>query len=250
MEYHIQLEQFEGPLPLLLALIEREKLDITRVSLARVSDQYLEYLSREDHISLDNLARFLAIATRLILIKSKALLPILQFTDEEEDEIGDLEEELRRYKLFKEAALRLGVLVSEKHITVTRETSLDTVSVFLPPKNLTKEDVASYFRSVLGGLPSMEILEEKRMVEIVTLEEKITLLQESMKNRVKKSFSEIIAGATDRVHVIISFLALLELIKQRIVHAQQGEMFGEIHFENLEENITEETKTLTPANQI
>ena len=244
MEYHIQLEQFEGPLPLLLALIEREKLDITRLSLATVADQYLEYLSREENISLDNLARFLAIAARLILIKSKALLPILQFTDEEEEEIGDLEEELRRYKLFKEAAQRLGVLVSKQHFSVTRESMLDTVSVFLPPKNLTREELSVYFRSVLGELPSMEILEEKRLVEIVTLEEKITLLQESIKNRVKKSFSEIVSSATDRVHVIVSFLALLELVKQRIVHAQQGEMFGEIHFQSLEEtNVTEMTSS-------
>lgn len=241
MEYHIQLEQFEGPLPLLLALIEREKLDITRVSLARVADQYLEYVSREEHISLDNLAKFLSIAARLILIKSKALLPILLFTDEEEDEIGDLEAELRRYKLFKEASVRLGVRLSERQIVVTRDSMLGSVAVFLPPKNVTKEDLATYFRSVLGGLPSMEILEEKRIAEIVTLEEKITLLQESIRDRVKKSFSEVVSTATDRVHVIVSFLALLELVKQRIVHAEQGELFGEIHFQHLDgTDVTEE----------
>ncbi len=232
MEYHIQLEQFEGPLPLLLSLIEREKLDITRLSLAKVADQYLDYVSREEHITLENLARFLSIAARLILIKSKALLPTLTFTDEEEDEIGDLEEELRRYKRFKEAAMRLGMLISEGHTIVTRESSLESVSIFLPPKNLTREDLANYFRSVLGNLPSMEILEEKRVAEIVTLEEKITLLQESIRDRVQKSFSEIVSLATDRVHIIVSFLALLELVKQRVIHAQQGELFGDIHFRN------------------
>lgn len=232
MEYHIQLEQFEGPLPLLLSLIEREKLDITRLSLAKVADQYLDYVSREEHITLENLSRFLSIAARLILIKSKALLPTLTFTDEEEDEIGDLEEELRRYKRFKEAAMRLGMLISEGHTIVTRESSLESVSIFLPPKNLTREDLENYFRSVLGNLPSMEILEEKRVAEIVTLEEKITLLQESIRDRVQKSFSEIVALATDRVHVIVSFLALLELVKQRVIHAQQGELFGDIHFRN------------------
>ncbi len=235
MEYHIQLEQFEGPLPLLLSLIEREKLDITRLSLAKIADQYLEYLTREDSISLDNLARFLSVAARLILIKSKALLPILAFTDEEEEEIGDLEAELRRYKQFKEAAIRLGMLFSERHTLYTRESSLGSVSIFLPPKNMTKEDLAQYFRSVIGNLPSMEILEEKRVAEIVTLEEKITLLQESIRDRVQKSFSEIVSSATDRVHVIVSFLALLELVKQRIVHAQQGELFGEIHFRSVTE---------------
>lgn len=238
MEYHIQLEQFEGPLPLLLTLIEREKLDITRLSLAKVADQYLEYLTKEDSISLDNLARFLSIAARLILIKSKALLPTLTFTDEEEDEIGDLEAELRRYKQFKEAAMRLGMLVSEKHTIYTRESSFGSVSIFLPPKNLTREDLANYFQSVLGNLPSMEILEEKRVAEIVTLEEKITLLQESIRDRVQKSFSEIVSLATDRVHVIVSFLALLELVKQRVIHAEQGELFGDIHFRNAPKKTT------------
>ena len=238
MEYHIQLEQFEGPLPLLLSLIEREKLDITRLSLAKIADQYLEYLTKEDSISLDNLARFLSIAARLILIKSKALLPTLTFTDEEEDETGDLEAELRRYKQFKEAAVQLGILISEGHTIVTRESSLESISIFLPPKNLTREDLANYFRSVLGNLPSMEILEEKRVAEIVTLEEKITLLQESIRDRVQKSFSEIVSLATDRVHVIVSFLALLELVKQRVIHAEQGELFGDIHFRNAPKKTT------------
>jgi segregation and condensation protein A len=235
MEYHIQLEQFEGPLPLLLTLIEREKLDITRLSLARIADQYLEYVSREEHITLDNLARFLSIAARLILIKSKALLPILAFTEEEEGEIGDLEAELRRYKRFKEAAKRLGMIISEGHTLMTRESSLESIPIFLPPKNISKDDLANYFRSVIGNLPSMEILEEKRVAEIVTLEEKISLLQESIRDRVQKSFSEIITLATDRVHVIVSFLALLELVKQRIIRAEQGELFGDIHFRHTTE---------------
>ena len=230
MEYHIQLEQFEGPLPLLLTLIEREKLDITRLSLAKVTDQYLEYVSRENHITLDNLSRFLGIAARLILIKSKALLPVLAFTDEEEEEIGDLEAELRRYRQFKEAAARLGILISQKHALGTRESSLESIPLFLPPKDMRGEDLAAYFRSVLGNLPSMEMLEEKRVAEIVTLEEKISLLQESIRDRVQKSFSDIVALASDRVHVIVLFLALLELIKQRIVHAEQGTPFGEIRF--------------------
>jgi segregation and condensation protein A len=232
MEYHIQLEQFEGPLPLLLVLIEREKLDITKVSLAKVTDQYLEYVSREEHISLENLAKFLSIAARLILIKSKALLPILDFTDEEEEEIGDLEEELRQYKLFKEAAEKLRSVMLSGKVADSRESSLEAVSVFLPPKNLTKETLAIHFRSVLGILTLAIPLEEKRVAEIVTLEEKITVLQESIRDRVTQSFSHIIANAADHVHVIVSFLALLELIKQRVIRANQEERFGEIHFEH------------------
>ena len=102
MAYHICLEQFEGPLDLLLSLIEKEKLDITHVSLAKVADQYLKYLETEESISLGNLTAFLSVAARLILIKSRALLPILEFSDEEEESMDDLETRLKVYKRFRE----------------------------------------------------------------------------------------------------------------------------------------------------
>jgi segregation and condensation protein A len=185
---------------------------------------------------LENLAKFLSIAARLILIKSKALLPILDFTDEEEEGIGDLEEELRQYKLFKEAAEKLRQVMLVGQMADSRESSLETVSIFLPPKDLTKEALAIHFRSVLGTLTLATPLEEKRMTEIVTLEEKITLLQESIRDRVTRSFSHIVANAADHVHVIVSFLALLELIKQRVIRANQEERFGEIRFGHAEED--------------
>ena len=108
MSYNIKLEQFEGPLDLLLQLTEQEKLDITRVSLAQIADQYLEYISNAKNITLAHLADFLSVASKLILIKSKALLPLLQFTEEEEEEIKDLEHQLAEYKKFKEAAQKLN----------------------------------------------------------------------------------------------------------------------------------------------
>ena len=90
MGYHFRLDHFEGPLDLLLSLIEREKLDITTVSLAQIADQYLEYLSTEKNVTLENLAAFLSVASRLLLIKSRALLPVLTFTEEEEESVDDL----------------------------------------------------------------------------------------------------------------------------------------------------------------
>ncbi len=229
MEYRIQIEQFEGPLELLLALIEKEKLDITRVSLAEVTEQYLEYLRREEHISLEHLASFLSVAARLILIKSRALLPILEFTDDEETEVGDLESELKRYKLFKEAAAQIAARYGTSKI-FSREPSLGSLTFFLPPKNFSGENLARSFRYILGGIPAFEKLEESRVNEVVTLEEKISLLQRSIQDRLERSFSEVIEKTKDRVHIIVSFLALLELVKQRIVHAEQGELFGEIRF--------------------
>jgi segregation and condensation protein A len=232
MTYRIQLPQFEGPLELLLALIEKQKLDVTRVSLAEVTDQYLEYISKKENISLENLSWFLAIAAKLILIKSKALLPLLHFDDEEEEEIQDLEHQLREYKKFKEASFRLKALFEIGHRSFSRESYLGVRSVFYPPQNVRAQHLKTYFLSVLGGITIFEKLEEKVMEEVMTLEEKIVSLQETLRYRVQTSFAEVVSSAKDRVEVIVSFLAMLELVKQRVIYAEQEGLFSDIRLKH------------------
>ncbi len=233
MAYHIRLEQFEGPLDLLLSLIEKEELDITEVSLAKVADQYLEYLRNEETIPLENLAAFLAVAARLILIKSRALLPVLEFTDEEGESMDDLELRLREYKRFREAATSLGALFGKKRISHGRESFLGTQVVFYPPVGLTSADLRGHFADVLGGIPVFEALPEKELQAIVTLEEKILSLQDMLADRVETSFDELTRTATDRVEVIVSFLAVLELVKQRVIFVKQGAFFSDITIKRL-----------------
>ncbi len=228
MSYHFRLAQFEGPLDLLLALIEKEKLSITEVSLAQVADQYLAYIKEGDGVSLENLASFLSVAARLILIKSRALLPVLEFSDEEEEAMDDLEEHLRVYKLFREAALGLGLLLAKNQVAVARESFLGLQVVFYPPKDITKEGLRDHFADVLGEIPLFEELPEKEIQAVITLEEKITSLQQSLAERVQSSFAEIISLAEDRVEIIVSFLALLELIKQRYIQVEQKKFFSDI----------------------
>ena len=233
MAYHFHLEKFEGPLDVLLSLIEKEKLDITQVSLAQVADQYLAYLESEAVISLENLSAFLTVAARLILIKSRALLPVLQFSDEEEESMEDLEYHLKAYKLFREASHKLGTLFSPSQRSYVRESFLGTQVVFYPPQGLTKEILRGHFLDVLGDIPVFEILPEKEIASVITLEEKITLLQQTLSERVESSFHEIIQNAEDRVEVIVSFLALLELIKQRFIHVEQEGYFSTIRIKKL-----------------
>jgi|SRR6185369_3660377 len=229
MAYHFRSDQFEGPLDLLLSLIEKEKLDITQVSLAQVADQYLEYIKLEENASLENMAAFLSIAARLILIKSRALLPILDFSDEEEEAMDDLEKRLKAYKLFREAALRLGGMFEKSKGAATRESFLGLQVVFYPPKDITAESLERHFMDVLGEIPVFEILPEKELETIITLEERITMLQETLRERVESSFSDIIRSAESKVEVIVSFLAMLELIKQRFIHVEQKKFFSDIH---------------------
>ena len=142
--YNIKIEQFEGPLDLLLQLTEQEKLDITRVSLAQIADQYLQYISQAENITLQNLADFLSVASKLILIKSKALLPLLEFSPEEEEEIKDLEHQLAEYKKFKEAAGGLNLLLQNPLRFFSRES-------FVGQGVVCYTSVASYGENHLGG---------------------------------------------------------------------------------------------------
>ncbi len=232
--YKIRLEQFEGPLDLLLQLIENEKLDITRVSLAQVTDQYLEYIDQAHDVSLAHMADFLTVASRLILIKSKALLPLLEFTEEEEQEIRDLEYSLAQYKKYKEAALVLGEMFLKAIGLVTRPEAKLVKPVFCPPEDITAADLEASFLHVIDEIPQAEKLEEEAIREVITLEEKITHLQDTLREKVQASFAELVAHATDKVEIVVSFLAMLELVKQKLIHVEQGELFSEIKLKHHE----------------
>ncbi len=229
MTYAVRLEQFEGPLELLLQLIEKEKLDVTRVSLARVADQYLEYLQSESHIPLAHLAQFLSVAARLVLLKSRALLPLLEFTDEEEEAIVDLEWQLREYRRYRDASLHLGKLFAQHTGACVRERSLNfTEGIFFPPESLEAHDLKGAFIAVLGEIPIMEELEEKELKAVVKLEEKMAHFREHLAERVETSFQAMTKSVEDRVELIVSFLALLQLVKERWITVEQSEFFGEI----------------------
>ena len=228
MAYSVKTDKFEGPLDLLLELIEKEELNITEFSLAHVADQYLEHIKANADIRIENLAEFLSVAAKLILIKSRALLPILQFTEEEEAEIKDLARQLEEYKKFKEASLKLGKMAESGKIIYSRQGFAGVQSFFYPPEDMNVYDFRKYFQLVLNEIPIIEKLEEEIVREVVTLEEKINDLQNFLRQKVETSFSEIASQATDKIDVIISFLAMLEMVKQRIVEVDQKELFQEI----------------------
>lgn len=213
---------------LLLELINKEKLDITELSLSKVTDEFLEHIRNNENIHLEHLADFLTVAARLILIKSKAILPMLKFSEEEEEEIKDLTYQLAEYKKFKEASLKLGAMAEERHICYSREGFIGVAPVFYPPEDLNAYDLKKYFLSVLSEIPIVERLEEEIVSEVITLEERINDLETMLREKVQSSFSSLVEKAKDKVDVIISFLAMLEMVKQRIIMVDQKELFEEI----------------------
>ncbi|MFA6047815.1 MAG: segregation/condensation protein A [Parcubacteria group bacterium] len=228
MPYEVKLEKFEGPMELLLELIEKEEMNITELSLARVTDQYLDHIRNSENITLSNLADFLSVAARLILIKSRALIPSFNISPEEEEEIKDLTWQLEEYRKFKEASLAIGKLASFKKISYAREGYIGVRAFFCPPEKVNIFDLKKAFVAVLSQIPLVEKLQEEIVAEVITLEEKITALESSLRLRIESSFSEFVGSAENKIDVIISFLAVLEMVKQRIIDAEQGDLFEEI----------------------
>jgi segregation and condensation protein A len=232
MIFKVQLEKFEGPLDLLLKLIEEQKLDITRLNLAKVADDYLEYIRANEGISLENLAEFVNIASRIILIKSQNILPSLEITAEEEKEIVDLENQLREYQKFKRAGEDIGIALQKKRFSFSRDYLLGVAAAYSPPKNVNVFDLKKAFLNVVSEIVLPEKIPEESVREIITLEDKIEELKKSLQQRVETSFRELSSSAENKVEIIVAFLAMLEMVKQRIIDVEQKELFDDIRITN------------------
>jgi segregation and condensation protein A len=228
---NFKLEKFEGPLSLLLGLVEREELDITEVSLVKITDQYIEYIKTLPNAGPEEIADFLVVASKLLLIKSRALLPFIN--PEEEIEIEEFENQLRMYKEFLEASKKVESLIGEKKFMFAREFNrqalLSAAQVFAPPKNISAVSLAAVFGEVLESIrPVQNNLTEEKLEHSVSIEEKILSIQKSLLEKIQISFNKIINDARNKTEMIVSFLAVLELMKQRELVAAQDNLFAEI----------------------
>lgn len=227
----VDQEKFQGPLALLLELIEKEELDITQISLAKIADQYIVEIRKMTAAHPDELADFLVVAARLLLIKSRALLPYLY--PEEEEEIKDLENQLRMYKEFIEASKKIQELIGEKKFMFGREWNRQAIlagaNLFSPPKNLSSEQLRMVFSDLVLRLKPVEKLTEEKLERKIHIEEKILHIQEMLLKRIKVSFNKLMEGAESRTEIVVSFLAMLELLKQEHILVEQSELFADIH---------------------
>jgi segregation and condensation protein A len=210
-------------------LIEKHELDITKVSLAQVTDQYLEYISRLHELEAAALADFLVIAAKLLLIKSQVLLPQPPPIEEEENDIGDeLVRQLIEYKKFKEAA---------QELRQREERGLRAyVRVAPPPKlestpdleGITLDDLLEAVQQALAVTPLAPSVSNMVTPITITIADKIGQIEEALRRRGRVSFHRLLARAASRVEIIVAFLAVLELIKQQRIDVQQKWAFGEI----------------------
>lgn len=234
MSFVVKQEQFEGPLDLLLSLIEKRKLFINDISLAKVTDDFIEHIKSFNSFPLGESANFILIASTLLLIKSKSLLPTLTLTEEEEGNISNLETRLKIYQRIKDASVAIKELFG-KDILFAPAQSRPITPVFSPDPAMTIDSLRNAISEVIRNLPKKELLPKAIVRKVISLEETISHLADRIKNSLRMSFRDYSGmGKEEKVTIIVSFLAMLELVKQGIIHVNQEKTFDDIHMETKE----------------
>jgi segregation and condensation protein A len=229
--FEIRLPAFEGPLDLLLYLLEKEELDITSISLVQVTDQYLSHLHSLETINMDALADFVAVGAKLLLLKSRALLPQEPGAAEEGEEEEDVGEELARllieYRRFKEAAAALRQREDQGLRSYPRLGLPPEVPLSLGLDRVTLRKLTRIFREALRRLPPEEEAGTIDRQE-VSIQEKAEEILAALAQKGRLSFRRLVSTCRSRLEVVLSFLAVLELIKAQRVVAEQERLFGDI----------------------
>ena len=230
MVYQVRLDIFEGPLELLLYLVRKNEIEISEIPIATVCHQYLEYLDLMNALNLDLAGEFLVLAATLAYIKSRTLLPATEEEEMEEELHFDLAQHLLEYKRYKEAAN-----------TLTRQTILEKdefirsyVTEDLSPLETDESDIEVNLFELLDALKGvLKRVEDKKGIfevtkEKITVTEKVVEILGKLKQQKSISFASLFDELTTREEVIVTFLALLELLRQRMVRALQSTPFGPI----------------------
>ncbi len=228
--YRIKTGTFEGPFHLLLSLIEERKFFINDLSLAQVTEDYLNYVNKLEKQDPSEISSFIVVAATLILIKSKSLLPNLNLTSEEEGDIHNLEERLKLYELYTKLSKNIKDKFGKRIIFAPLERKNDFL-IFLPDDRITKENMMTFARNTLGKMPKKVFLPEVEVKKVVSIEEMILKLTERIEKTLEmnfKDFAGVVKTKEEKIVVIIGFLAMLELVRQGILHVIQEGNFKDI----------------------
>lgn len=238
--YKVKVGDFEGPLDLLLQLIEVRKLFINEISLSEVTNDYISYIKQLPGYSLLDTTHFVIIASTLILIKSRSLLPTLDLTVDEKDKIINLEDRLKLYQTLK----RISEAVErsyKKHTLYERQEKEKETPVFVPDERLTKDLLRVHIADVFRNQEveeKREKLHEVQITRVMSIDEMMTSLEERVKRAFTFKFSDLRVTYPDatekevKVHAIVSFLALLELVRNGIIDVLQSNNFEDMTISN------------------
>lgn len=222
MAASVALEKFQGPLDLLLKLIEEEQMTITDISLSTVTEQFFDYLNKLQEKNAEELADFLVIASKLVFLKSKHLLPYLY---PEEENGPSLTDQLKLYKRYADASKHVEELWKQNRTAYGRIEPPLPIEGFVLPLNAGTENLRTAFTMLLKRLKPVAVLPEVSIDRTVSIKEKIASIFKALQSIKKLAFQDIVAKAQNRTEVIISFLAILELVKQEQVSVKQEHAF-------------------------
>jgi segregation and condensation protein A len=228
--FEVKGQQFNGPLALLLQLIEDKKMEITEVSLSETTEEFLAYIEKMEEKNAEELADFLMVAARLLLIKSKALLPFLG----QAEELDDLEKQLKLYKQFVEASKLIEAMLKENRFTFSRQKAIvPKETVFTPPVGVTAVKLRNVFLVVLKKLDPIVKLPRQAIEKTVSLQQKILQIREFLNTSKRVGFRKLMSDAKSKTEVIVNFLAILELLKQSELRVRQKGIFEDIILEKI-----------------
>ncbi|MEJ2600667.1 MAG: segregation/condensation protein A [Anaerolineales bacterium] len=227
--YTVATEVYEGPLDLLLQLIERAELDITKLALSQVTDQYLDHLRSLQDRAADEVSAFLVVAAKLLQIKSEALLPRPPALEEGEEDPGEaLARQLIAYKRYKQIAAWLGERHDANLRTYLRLASPPKVEGVLDLNGISLNDLNAIAQAAFSAMDLRKPLSTVVAAPRVTIREKIRLISKFLKLGGRTKFHQLLTGKRSNLDIVVTFLAMLELIKRRLVKVQQETLFGEI----------------------
>ena len=236
LNYTVRTSAYEGPLDLLLDLIERAELDIASVSLAAVTDQYLAYIKELEQINADEISAFLVIAAKLLQIKSEALLPRPPSrVPGEEDVARSLVDQLKLYKRFKEIGAWLNDRQHANLRTYLRVAPPPKVEPKLDLSNITLEKLVTAAHEAFAKEQNKQPLGMIIAPPRVTIREKIDLITKVMKEAERASFRALLNPGASRLEIVVTFLAMLELVKRYRIHAEQQGLFNDIEISRMED---------------
>jgi segregation and condensation protein A len=224
--FSIKTNSYEGPFEFLLDLIESRKLLVNDLALANITEDFIQHVRSQNAFPVEETANFIQIAATLILIKSKSLIPDLALTEEESADVEDLKRRLEAYEKVREAARALSSIFG-KTVMVSAGERVPEVT-FAPSRDLSTEALAEAFSRVIAAREVVEELPEARVKPLVTIEEMMDRLAKRVQSAMTLSFKEFSGGIKEKVEVIVSFLALLELVKQGAIAAEQYDTHGDI----------------------
>ena len=228
--FAIKTETFEGPMELLIELVEKRKLLINDISLAAVTDEYMQTVSAMQELSLPNTSQFVSLAATLLLIKSKSLLPVLDLTEEETASIEDLEERLKRYQIYRDISIELQQRFGKTN-SYTPEYTPPIKPVFMPDEHCSLSTLQDAMMEVLTALPKVETKPVAKLKPTILLEDMMDKLRKRIETQVLTKFSDIRAREPEHKNVIVGFLAILEIFKQGNIIITQANRFEDIHME-------------------